>query len=109
MNGKRLSSILCIDTTDNSCIILALEKDGKRVEESIKQTGWTSQALLPFIDRFLNTHKIRMQELTGVEVARGPGSFTGLRVGVAVANILGWIFQIPVNGIQDNVVEPIYK
>ncbi|MFH1536127.1 MAG: hypothetical protein ABIC96_03620 [Patescibacteria group bacterium] len=36
--------------------------------------------------------------MRGIEVETGPGSFTGLRVGVSVANALGFALNIPVNG-----------
>ena len=47
-------------------------------------------------------------KLTGIEVFKGPGSFTGLRVGVAIANALGAAMDIPVNG-KKQLVEPTYK
>ena len=42
-----------------------------------------------------------------MELNIGPGSYTGLRVGAAVANALGFALQIPVNG-KDSAVELIY-
>ena len=39
-----------------------------------------------------------IKDITEIEVNLGPGSFTGLRVGGSVANALGWLLGIPVNG-----------
>jgi tRNA A37 threonylcarbamoyladenosine modification protein TsaB len=39
-----------------------------------------------------------LSDVKELEVDSGPGSFTGIRVGVAVANAIGWALRIPVNG-----------
>ena len=68
-----------------------------------------SQALLPLILKLFRTYNPGLSsqiqsgigswdELEGIEVETGPGSFTGLRVGVSVANALGFALGIPVNG-----------
>jgi len=89
--------ILYIDTSDNKKITVALEINGKKVQ-NIKQTDtWTSQILLPMIDDLLKKENINVTQLTQININTGPGSFTGLRVGVAVANALGWLLHIPVN------------
>lgn len=49
----------------------------------------------------------RNQKVTGINVVLGPGSYTGLRVGVAVANTLGYLDKIPVNG-KLNLAIPEY-
>ena len=46
----------------------------------------------------LDLEKMDFKDLDGIEVETGPGSFTGLRVGVSVANALGFELDIPVNG-----------
>ena len=40
----------------------------------------------------------KIKDISEIEVNTGPGSFTGLRVGVSIANALGWALGIPVNG-----------
>lgn len=57
-----------------------------------------SQELLPKIDQLLITHKIKPEQLKWVAVNLGPGSFTGLRVGISTANAFGYGLQIPVIG-----------
>lgn len=81
----------------------------KKVEVALKQGSETvdsvedfnqfgSQVLLPMIEKMLEKNKLEFKDLTAVEVETGPGSYTGLKVGVSVANALGYSLNIPVNG-----------
>jgi len=85
---------LYIDTSDREKITVGL--DEKRFESPSKDGA--SQRLLPFIVEVLTKEGKTTKDITEIEVDLGPGSFTGLRVGVSVANALGWILGIPVNG-----------
>ncbi len=66
-----------------------------------------SQKLLVLIDKVLKKKKKTIKDIKEIEVNLGPGSFTGLRVGVSVANILGWALDIPVNG-KRQLLSPKY-
>lgn len=90
--------ILQIDTKDQKIIRVSLKKDGKIIKSLSEENEYGSQVLLPLIDRILKTENLKYENLDGVEVQTGPGSFTGLRVGVSVANALGFALNIPVNG-----------
>lgn len=98
--------ILHIDTKDQKVIKVSLKKDGKVVKSLSEENEFGSQVLLPLIMKLLQTPQLRsgqatnykLQTLKGIEVEIGPGSFTGLRVGVSVANALGFTLGIPVNG-----------
>ncbi len=96
---------LFIDTSDSEKVVVAL--DGERFEADARKEK--SQKLLPFIDKLLSDKGKTLKDLTEIEVNTGPGSYTGLRVGVSVANALGWSLQIPVNGkkISQNFVTKI--
>ncbi len=54
-----------------------------------------SEQLLPAIQKFID-----LKKLCGVAVVSGPGSFSGLRLGIMVANTLGWAKNIPVVGLE---------
>lgn len=99
---------LLIDTSDNKKVVVGLEMDGKRKELIQKTESWTSQVLLPMIEEILKLNHLTPKDLTGICVHTGPGSYTGLRVGVAVANTLGWLLGIAVNGKKDGLAEPVY-
>lgn len=90
--------ILHINTKDRKVIKVSLKKNGKAVNSLSKENEYGSQVLLPLIMRLLKTVNCNLKTLQGIEVETGPGSFTGLRVGVSVANALGYSLGIPVNG-----------
>ena len=97
---------LYIDTRDNSKTVVGLDKE--RLE---KPTGPDkSQQVLNLINQILKENKKTLQELTEIKVETGPGSFTGLRVGISVANTLGWALKIPINGKRGGEsVDPHYE
>jgi tRNA threonylcarbamoyladenosine biosynthesis protein TsaB len=90
--------ILYINTQDQKTVSVVLKKDGEILESLSEQNEFGSQVLLPLVEKILKKNELKFRDLTGIEVATGPGSFTGLRVGVAVANALGFALGIPVNG-----------
>src|SRR3990170_1027780 len=85
---------LYIDTSDREKIVIGIDK--KRFETIAFEEK--SQKLLPFIVEVLKKEGKNLKEISEIQVNLGPGSFTGLRVGVSVANALGWSLGIPVNG-----------
>ncbi len=85
---------LYIDTSNGQKIMVGI--DDKRFKTDARQEK--AQKLLPFISEILKKEGKKIKEIKEIEVNTGPGSFTGLRVGVSVANALGWALSIPVNG-----------
>lgn len=102
-----MKKVLIIDTSDSSQTIVGLEINGKKFFLKEKTGDLKSQNLLPLINKILKKNKLFLKDLTGIKVNTGPGSFTGLRVGVSVANALGWSLGIAVNG-KKRPTEPIY-
>jgi tRNA threonylcarbamoyladenosine biosynthesis protein TsaB len=101
---------LIIDTSNNKEISIGLEIDGK-TDIIVKQSDvWKSQIVLPLIDKLLKKHNLTLQDINAIMFNEGPGSFTGLRVGAAIANTLGTYLKIPINGKKvGEIVEPEYK
>lgn len=103
-------NILLIDTSSNQEIELRLKIKGKIYvqKEAIGQNR--AQAVLPMIEKLLKKHRLKIQDLSSIEVNTGPGSFTGLRVGVSIANTLAFALRIPVNAKPiGEFVEPVYQ
>lgn len=59
-----------------------------------------SDFVVPMIDFLLRRHQVRLDEVGCLGVASGPGSFTGVRVGLAVAKALGQAREIPAVGVS---------
>lgn len=89
--------VLYINTKDQKEVTVSLKKDGKIIHSLSEQNEYGSQVLLPLIFKLLQTTDSKLKTLQGIEVETGPGSYTGLRVGVSVANALGFSLRIPVN------------
>ena len=61
-----------------------------------------SQMVVPFIETCLAERKKKFSDISEITVMTGPGSFTGLRVGVSVSQALAWSLDIPLNGDEFN-------
>ncbi|MDE2025075.1 MAG: tRNA (adenosine(37)-N6)-threonylcarbamoyltransferase complex dimerization subunit type 1 TsaB [Patescibacteria group bacterium] len=101
-------NVLFLDTASNKEITIGIEINGRKDEIIKILESHRDQVVLPLILELLQKHGLQLRDLHEITVVTGPGSFTGLRVGVAVANALGYALQIPVNG-SHTPVEPIYS
>lgn len=89
--------ILYINTQDQKRVTVSL-KDKDRIARSFtEENEYGSQVLLSLIMELLESENCKMEDLVKIEVETGPGSFTGVRVGISVANALGFSLGIPVN------------
>ena len=78
---------------------VAVVSEDKVLGEITLNIGLThAEQLLPLIDELLRQTKLTCAELGGIAIAGGPGSFTGLRIGITIANVWGWFKKIKVNG-----------
>jgi tRNA threonylcarbamoyladenosine biosynthesis protein TsaB len=59
-----------------------------------------SSTLLTTIQQQLDVQKATFQNITGIVIFKGPGSFTGLRIGITVANTLAYGLEVPIVGEQ---------
>ena len=79
---------------------LVLFKDGKVFDERIKLEGKHSEYFIPLLQDLMQKNKITFSELSGIIVVNGPGSFTGVRLGVVVAKLISYCENIPVKAIS---------
>jgi len=91
-----LALILNIETATKTCSV-ALAKNGALVGQKSISSGAYSHAenLHPFIDSLLKEHQISAAELDAIAISMGPGSYTGLRIGVSTAKGLCYALNIP--------------
>jgi tRNA threonylcarbamoyladenosine biosynthesis protein TsaB len=98
------NGILCIETATKNCSV-ALFEDGHLV--SCREESSTeyihSEKLAQFIDEVLTENKITAKNLAAVAVSSGPGSYTGLRIGVSTAKGIGVGAGIPLIAIPNLV------
>lgn len=93
-----MSNILCIKTDQPEAFVAVYS--GK---EFLSQKTWhahrqLSETIHVTIQEVLAEANLELEELDGVAVYHGPGSFTGLRIGVSVANALANGLSVPVAG-----------
>lgn len=90
--------ILALESSATAASV-ALCQGEELIAQSFLHTGLThSQTLLPMAQRLLADCGLTVRDLDLIAVAAGPGSFTGLRIGVAAAKGLAWAAQLPCAG-----------
>lgn len=90
--------MLYINTKDIKIVSVALKEGNKVIKSLSEENEWGSQVLLPLIEKILQSQGLDFKDLEGIEVETGPGSFTGLKVGASVAQALGFVLNVSVNG-----------
>lgn len=87
--------------TSSAVSSVALMDESGIFNELTVQAGLThSEQLVPHIDLLLKESKVDRSELKGIAVSIGPGSFTGLRIGLGTAKALAYALQIPLIGVM---------
>lgn len=91
---------LFLNTTSFDNAVIGIKETGAVVAEREVLAGKSlSQNLLKEIDLLLGENNFIINEVTAIEVAtKSQNSFTGTRVGISVANTLGYALGVPVNG-----------
>ena len=92
--------ILAFETSAKAGSV-ALMDDSRLLGESYSNTGLThSQTLMTMAESLLQNCGCKVSDVTAVAVAAGPGSFTGVRIGVAAAKGLAWGGELPCIGVS---------
>lgn len=88
--------ILAISTSSNICSVSLLEDDKCIQELNISDVKTHSENLMPLIDELLKTSNISLDNISLIACDNGPGSFTGIRIGIATVKALSEAKNIPV-------------
>lgn len=88
---------LFIDTSRSDQTEVRFSVDGEETKESLSTQKEKSQAVLGIINSILSKTGVSIHDIDEIFVVEGPGSFTGLRVGLSVANTLSAFLDIPIN------------
>lgn len=87
--------ILSLETATESCSVSISKGDDLIAEKYINEPKAHATILAPFIEEILNENKLEIKELSAIAVSEGPGSYTGLRVGVSVAKGICYVSGKP--------------
>ena len=92
--------ILAFETSAKAASV-AITDNGKLLGESYQNTGLThSQTLMVMAEDLLKACNLSVKDVEAVAVAAGPGSFTGVRIGVAAAKGFAWGAELPCYGVS---------
>ena len=92
--------ILALESSAKAASV-ALCRDGVLIAQSQQCSGLThSCTLLPMAEQMLKNTDTKLADVDAIAVARGPGSFTGVRIGVSTAKGLAWGAQKPAIGVS---------
>ena len=88
--------ILGMDTSSKACSVAVIEDDTLLCEFIINDKKTHSQKLMPMVEKMLEMSDISIEDMDAIAISSGPGSFTGLRIGMATAKAMAHVNDIPV-------------
>lgn len=91
---------LVIDTSTAVMALALMDRDQCIAEYNMMVERRHSDELLPAIERLVGEAGLTLQQLDGIAVGQGPGSYTGVRIGVTAAKTLAWTLGLPLQGIS---------
>jgi len=89
-------NVLAIDTTGKIGSVCILKNDQKLFEKVMSEPMNHLKFLAPLIDEAIKKSQLQINDIHLIAVSRGPGSFTGIRIGVATARAIGQSLGIPI-------------
>ena len=92
--------ILGVDTSSSSLSVAVMDDDLLKGEFTLNHKLTHSEQMMPLLDSLLSHLELKMSDIDLIGVSVGPGSFTGIRIGVAAANAMAMALDIPVVGIS---------
>jgi tRNA threonylcarbamoyladenosine biosynthesis protein TsaB len=92
--------LLAIDTSTDICGVALSESNRLIADFRLNQKNVHNEQLVSAIQNLLEGVSWRPQELNGIALTVGPGSFTGLRIGMSVVKGLAFCLQIPIAGVN---------
>jgi tRNA threonylcarbamoyladenosine biosynthesis protein TsaB len=88
--------VLGIETATSVCAAAVVHDGRVTAEGSFNERNVHAEKLLPLVDSILHEARMAMKDLDGIAVSIGPGSFTGLRIGLSVAKGLAYASSKPI-------------
>ena len=91
--------ILSVDTSSSNCAVALLEDDNLIDENSLNNGKTHSENLMPLIAELLERNNIELKRIGLITVSVGPGSFTGIRIGIASVKAMAEVHNIKIAGV----------
>lgn len=92
---------LIISTESNQKFSIALAGSGRLIDYVLVEKPFMqSELTLKTIDKLLRKHKVNKRKMDEIIVVSGPGDFSAVRIGISIANALGYAWNIPVKGVE---------
>ncbi len=91
--------ILAVDSSGLVASVALVEDDNLLAEYTVNYKKTHSQTLLPMLNEIVNMTEMDLNSVDAIAVAKGPGSFTGLRIGSATVKGLGLALEKPIIGV----------
>lgn len=91
--------VLGIETAQDICGVAFADENGVIIEKNINGKNAHSSLIFSLIEELLKESEIKLSSIYGVAVSIGPGSYTGLRIGLSAAKGLAFGLNIPITGI----------
>ena len=92
--------ILSISTSSNIASVSISENDECILELNINNNKTHSETLMPLIDELLKTSKLKLSDINAIACDVGPGSFTGIRIGISTVKAIAESLSISVIGVS---------
>ncbi|MFV0321918.1 MAG: tRNA (adenosine(37)-N6)-threonylcarbamoyltransferase complex dimerization subunit type 1 TsaB [Alphaproteobacteria bacterium] len=92
--------VLWIDTSTCGCNIAVGDENNVWAYECNENTRGQSEHLLVMIDRVLKKAQLKLSDIERISICKGPGSFTGVRIGLAVGLMFSRVLNVPCIGIS---------
>lgn len=100
LRGKGDMKILAVDTATKSCSVAVVQEKSLLAEITTVRKQSHSKQLMEMINRVIGLSGLALSELDGFAVTRGPGTFTGLRIGISAVKGLSVAYGKPIVGVS---------
>lgn len=91
--------ILCVDTSSDICSVCIMEGQSVIEIEELKNGKTHSENLLPLIKKVLDKSELSLDSIDKIICCIGPGSFTGIRIGISAIKAIAEVHNLPVIGV----------